>query len=122
MREKSRSYRDLLVWQMAHNLVLEIYKLTKQFPREEMYTLTTQLIRAAISVPANLAEGFNRKGIKDKLRFYNIACGSLSEVDYFLLLTKDLNYAETSVLSQKVEEVTKMLNKYTKTILSSTNY
>jgi len=110
--EKSGNYSDLIVWQKAHNLVLEIYKITKQFPKEELFGLTSQLRRAAISVPANIAEGFARIGTKDKLRFYNIAAGSLNEVGYYILLAKDLNYAKTIYLIDLVEEVSKILKSY----------
>ncbi len=116
MKEKSKRYTDLLVWQKAHSLVLEVYIITKQFPKEEIFGLTSQLRRAVISIPANIAEGFGRKGIKDKLRFYNITAGSLNEVSYYLLLSKDLAYAATSDLIGKLEEIGKMLTSYTKTI------
>jgi four helix bundle protein len=112
--EKSINYSDLIVWQKAHNLVLEVYKMTKHYPKEEMYGLTSQLRRAAISVPANIAEAFARIGTKDKLRFYNIASGSLNEVGYYLLLTNDLSYAVTSNLISKIDEVSKILKSYTK--------
>jgi four helix bundle protein len=90
--------------------------MTKQFPKEEIFGLTSQLRRAVVSIPANIAEGFARKGIKDKLRFYNIAAGSLNEVSYYLLLSKELGYAATSDLIDKLEEIGKMLNSYTKTM------
>ncbi len=67
MKEKSKSYKDLIVWQKSHDLVLEIYQMTQNFPIEEMYGLTSQLRRAAVSIPANIAEGFARLGTKDKL-------------------------------------------------------
>jgi four helix bundle protein len=116
MKEKSKSYSDLVVWQKSHNVVLEVYRISKHFPKEEIFGLTSQLRRAATSIPANIAEGFARKGIKDKLRFYNIAAGSLSEVSYYLLLSKELGYAETSDIIDKVEEIGKMLNSYTKSL------
>jgi four helix bundle protein len=86
--------------------------MTKQFPKEELFGLTSQLRRAAISVPANIAEGFARIGTKDKLRFYNIAAGSLNEVGYYILLAKDLDYAKTAYLIDLVEEVSKILKSY----------
>jgi four helix bundle protein len=116
MSDKARSFKDLLVWQKAHEFVLEVYKLTKGFPKEEIYCLTQQLRRAAISVPANNVEGFGRKGIKEKLRFYSIAKGSLNEVGYFLLLSNELNYSDNHILIEKVEEIGKMLNSYIKTM------
>jgi four helix bundle protein len=111
--EKSRNYVDLIVWQKAHGLVLEIYNMTRQFPKEEMFGLTSQMRRAAISIPANIAEGFARTGTKDKLRFYNIAAGSLNEVSYYILLAKDLNYSTIIHITDKVEEVSKILKSYT---------
>lgn len=119
--EKSKTYGDLIVWQKAHNLVLDIYRMTKRFPKEEMYGLTAQLRRAAISIPANIAEGFARKGTKDKLRFYNIAAGSLNEISYYILLAKDLNYAVTTDLWEKVEEVGKILKSYTQKMQDQNN-
>jgi len=116
MKEKSKKYSDLIVWQKSHSLALEVYSISKQFPKEEIFGLTSQLRRASISVPANIAEGFARKGIKDKLRFYNIAEASLSEVSYFLLLSQELGYAETSYLIDKVDEIGRMLNSYSKSI------
>ena len=112
MREKAKSYKDLLIWQKSHSLVLEVYKITKQFPREESFGLTSQLRRAAVSVPANISEGFARKGTNDKLRFYTIAAGSLSEVSYYLLLAQELGYADTDDLIEKADEAGRMLNSY----------
>lgn len=77
MKEKARSYKDLLVWQKPHELALFIYRLSGQFPQEEMFGLTSQIRRAAISIPAYIAEGFGRQGAKDKLRFYNISASSV---------------------------------------------
>jgi four helix bundle protein len=108
----AKSFCDLLVWQKAHTLVLEIYKFTKVFPREEMYGLTSQLRRAAFSVPANIAEGFKKKGLKDKARFYNISQGSLEEVRYYLILAEDLDYGSCSALKSSLDEVGRMLDSY----------
>lgn len=116
MKEKSKNYSDLLVWQKSHSLVIDIYKITKQFPKEEIFCLTSQLRRAAISIPANIAEGFGRTGIKDKLRFYNIAAGSLNETDYFLFLSNELGYGLTSDLIEKGNEIGRMLKSYTKSM------
>ncbi len=85
-------FADLIAWQEAHTLVLMVYKITKNYPDEEKYGLISQMRRAAISIPANIAEGFKRHGIRDKIRFYNIAEGSLEELKYFLILSKDLDY------------------------------
>lgn len=108
----SKLFQDLIVWQKAHQLVLDIYDNTKQFPKEELFGLTSQIRRAAISVPANISEGFKRTGIKDKLRFYNIAQSSLEEVKYFLILSNDLGYINSEATLTKVNEVGKMLEIY----------
>lgn len=87
-----RTFQEIIAWQKGHQLVLEIYKVTKEFPQEEKYRLVDQLCRAGISFPANIAEGFKRDGLHDSLRFYNIAMASLEETKYHLLLAKDLGY------------------------------
>jgi four helix bundle protein len=107
--DKIKEFRDLIAWQKAHNLVLETYKVTSSFPKEELYGLTSQLKRAIISVPANIAEGFKRKGYKDKARFYNIAQASLNESYYYFILASDLNFADTNNLTNKYDEVSRLL-------------
>jgi len=97
-------------------MVLKVYRITKQYPKEEMFGLISQLRRVVISVPANIAEGFAGVGLKDKLRFYNIAAGSLNEVNYYFLLAKELGYATTANLIERVLEIDKMLNKYSQAI------
>ncbi|MCX5701763.1 MAG: four helix bundle protein [Candidatus Omnitrophica bacterium] len=108
---KITSFKELSVWQKSHELVLEIYKITKSFPVEEKFGLASQMKRAAVSVAANIAEGFKRKGIKDKINFYNISQSSLSELEYYTILTKDLNYSEgLEKIGLLIEETGKMLN------------
>jgi four helix bundle protein len=107
--EKIRQFTDLVVWQKAHQLVLEVYRMCALFPKEEMYGLTSQLKRASISIPANIAEGFKRASRLEKLRFYNISQASLSEVQYYLILTKDLKFADTYNLTKQAEEVDRIL-------------
>lgn len=116
--ESAKSFQDLLVWQKSHKLVLKIYKISQSFPKEELFGLTSQIRRSIVSVPANIAEGFKRKGIKDKLKFYNIAQASLEESRYYLILIDDLKIAKTSKLKDDLEEISKMLNSYCKTIQS----
>ncbi|MBD2168896.1 four helix bundle protein [Tolypothrix sp. FACHB-123] len=82
MRQPARTFQDLIVWKKAHQFVLAVYKLTSQFPKSEIYGLSSQFRRAAISIPANIAEGFKKKGTADKVRFMNIAQGSLEECRY----------------------------------------
>ena len=91
---KIERFQDLEVWQLAHQLVLDVYRVASTFPSEERFGLISQLQRAAVSVPANIAEGFKRFGKADKARFYNIAEASLEEVKYYFILAKDLTYIE----------------------------
>jgi four helix bundle protein len=116
VEETAKSFQDLFLWRKAHKLVLDVYSLTQAFPKEELYGLTNQLRRAAVSVPANIAEGFGRMSKLEKIRFYNIAQGSLSEVKYFLILTRDLSYGDTSDIMKDAEEVSKMIDSYIKRI------
>ncbi len=111
-REPAKTFKELIVWQKAHQLVLNVYKATKSFPKEEMYGLTSQLRRSSVSVAANIAEGFKKKGTADKLKFMNTAQGSLSETEYHLLLANDLEYFNTSNLMKDVEEVGRLLESY----------
>jgi len=89
---KSQSFEQLIVWQKAHSYVLAIYKITKQYPKEELFCLVNQMRRAAASITANIAEGYAKISSKDKLRFYNISQGSLEETRNFIILSKDLGY------------------------------
>jgi len=114
--EKARRFQDLKVWQKSHQFVLEIYKLTRSFPDYELFGLISQMRRAAVSIPANIAEGFKRRGKADKLRFFNISQGSLEETRYYLILAKDLGYAETEDLQKEADEVGRLLDGYMKAI------
>ena len=104
-------FQQLEAWQEAHKLVLMVYQVTKGFPGEERFGLVSQMRRAAVSIPANVAEGFKRRGIQDKLRFYNVSEGSLEELKYFLILSRDLGYiaSETELMDQ-AETVGRLLN------------
>lgn len=119
--EKVKDFEDLLVWKKAHNLVLNIYTITKNFPPEEKFGLVSQMRRAAVSVPANISEGFNKRSVKDKSNFYNISQGSLNELKYYIILSKDLNYMkEVNSLLDNVNEIGKMLNGLIKSITGRT--
>ncbi len=118
-RPPAQNFQDLIVWQKAHQFVLSVYRITKTFPREEIYGLTSQFRRAAISVPANIAEGFKKKGRADKVRFMNIAQGSLEECRYYLILTKDLKYGERLGAFAQLAEVSKLLASYSAAISNS---
>jgi len=114
-----QSYRDLIVWKKSMSLVSNIYKSTQEFPKTETYGLATNLRRAAVSIPANIAEGFRRRGKADKARFMNVAEGSLEECRYYLILAHDLGYGDTGRLTALLEEVSKLLNAYASAILAS---
>ena len=119
MRKPSSSFQDLLVWQKAHQFVLAAYRLSRTFPRDEMYGLTSQFRRASVSIAANIAEGFKKRGKADKLRFFNIAQGSLEESRYYLILIRDLEYGDVNALYPLLEEVSKLLEAYSQAILDS---
>ena len=118
-RAPAKSFQELIVWQKAHQLALSIYKFTDNFPKSEIYGLTLQLRRAAVSIPANIAEGFKKKTKPDKARFMNIAQGSLEECRYYLILTKDLQYSDTSDAKLLLQEVSKLLEAFTQSILNT---
>ncbi len=117
-RPAARTFQDLLVWQKAHELVMEAYRYSAGFPRSETYGLASRFRRAAVSVPANIAEGFRKAGRQDKVRFMNIAQGSLEECRYYLILARDLKYGENNNVMSKLEEVSRMLDAYAKAILT----
>lgn len=110
-----KSFRDLKVWQRAHELVLCAYKITVRFPSEERFGLVSQARRAAVSVAANIVEGFRRISAKESLRFYDIANASLEELRYEMQVSFDLSYltqSEFNEINAKMEEVSKMLNSW----------
>ena len=113
---KAKTFEDLVVWQKSHQFVLEIYKLTHSFPQHELFGLVSQIRRSAVSVAANISEGFKRKGKADKLRFFNMAQASLEETRYYLILSNDLGYAETEYLKKNLDEISRILNSYMKSI------
>jgi four helix bundle protein len=115
----SKSFEDLVVWQKAHAFVLAAYRMTQAFPRSEIYGLASQFRRAAVSIAANIAEGFRKRGVADKLRFYNIAEGSLEECQYYLILSRDLGYADVSGAKSLLDEVSKLLNAYSHSLSRS---
>jgi len=116
MKSLAKTFKDLIVWQKAHGLVLSIYKMRLKLPKEELYGLTSQIRRAAVSVPANIAEGFTRKSNPEKSRFFNISQGSLEEVRYYLILNEDLHNAKTFDPNLQFEEVSKILNAYSRAL------
>jgi four helix bundle protein len=118
-REPAKTFRDLVTWQRAHQFALSVYQLTAGFPKHELFGLTSQLRRAAVSIAANVAEGFKRRGRGDKVRFLNIAQSSLEECRYYLILSQDLGYAETASAMDVLEEASRCLEAYVKRILNS---
>jgi four helix bundle protein len=119
---ESTSFKELVMWQKAHAFVLSVYKETERFPKSELFGLTSQFRRAAVSIAANIAEGYKRKGKPEKLRFFNISQGSLEECRYYILLSKDLKYIEElteSQLNSAIEETSKSLNSYCHAIITS---
>ncbi len=115
--EKSKTFKEVIVWQKAHAFVLSVYKVSEKFPKSEMYGLTSQFRRAATSIAANIAEGYKKRGTADKLRFYNISQGSLEECRYFIILANDLDYLQdVNKLNTQIEEVSKLLHGYIKAI------
>ncbi len=115
----ARTFQDLMVWRKAHRFVLAVYGLTAAFPKQETYGLSQQLRRASVSIPANIAEGFRRRGKPDKARFMNMAEGSVEECRYYLILAKDLGYGDTQPLATSLEEISRLLNAYASAILAS---
>ena len=110
-----QDYRKLVVWERSHQYVLSIYTITNKFPEQERYGLTSQIRRATVSIPANIAEGCGRGSNAELKRFLYIAMGSGSEVDYYLLLAKDLKWidaAEYQHLNEELNSIRRMLNTF----------
>jgi four helix bundle protein len=107
-----KDFKKLKVWEKAHQLTLEIYQITRNFPKDELYGLTSQIRRAAASIPANIAEGYGRDSDAELIRFLNIPAGSATELEYHLLLSKDLAFLPTSLhqnLNDDLMEIQRML-------------
>ncbi len=119
MREPAKTFEDLLVWQKAHLFVLAAYRLSGGFPKHEMFGLSSQFRRAAVSSAANIAEGFRKRSKADKIRFLNFAQGSVEECRYYLILTNDLGYGDITEAKSLLEEVSKLLESYSRVILNS---
>ncbi len=114
-----RDFRRLQVWEKSHRLTLRIYELTSQFPREEIYGLTSQIRRACASISTNIAEGCGRETPADFARFLQIAMGSASETEYLIFLTRDLKYIQTNqyvALADVIVRVKKMLTSLLKSL------
>ncbi|MGA3244139.1 MAG: four helix bundle protein [Bacteroidota bacterium] len=118
-RNPAKTFEDLIVWQEAHEFVLGVYRFTDSFPKSELYGLTSQLRRAAVSIAANIAEGFKKTGKADKARFFNTSQGSIEECRYYLVLSRDLNYGDPKDLGLLLDEVSKLLTSYRRAVLTS---
>ena len=118
----TQSFKDLITWQKAHEFVLLVYKFTNAFPSHERFGLMSQFQRAAVSIAANIAEGYKKTGKSDKLRLMNVAQGSLEECRYYILLSKDLKYITEEIsliLTERIENVSRLLNAYCKAVQNS---
>ena len=116
------SFENVLAWQKAHSFVLLTYRVTRHFPEDEKFGLTSQFRRAAVSIEANIAEGYKKLSKADKLRFFNISQGSLEECRDYHILSRDLGYLHTDEfeqLHQSIEETSKFLNSYCKAIVNN---
>ncbi len=116
------SFENIIAWQKAHAFTLLVYKTTRHFPDFERFGLSSQFQRAAVSIAANIAEGYKKIGKADKLRFFNISQGSLEECRNYILLARDLEYLsvdELELLQASIEEVSKFLNSYCKAIVNN---
>jgi four helix bundle protein len=116
-RVKIKNFKDLKVWQEAHQLVILVYRVTKNFPREELYSLIDQMRRSAVSVTSNIAEGFSRHSFKEKLQFYSMAHGSLTELENQIEIAKDVGYFkedEFLIFTQRLMNVHMLLNAFIK--------
>ncbi len=112
-KKRIKSFTELVAWQAGHQLVLEVYKITKNFPREETYVLVSQMRRCAISITSNTSEGFSRDTRKEKNRFYNMALSSLTELQNQLIVSRDLYYLEKekfNEIAEKTVRVSKLIN------------
>lgn len=117
------TFKDIIAWQKAHEFVISVYKTTALFPSNEKFGLCSQFQRAAVSIPANIAEGYRRYGKAEKLRFLNISQGSLEECRYYIILSKDLGYIDSArhdELKSLIETASWYLNAYCKGIIENT--
>ena len=118
----SNSFQDLIAWQAAHKFVLSVYGATSRFPKHERFALSPQFERAAVSIAANIAEGYRKMSKADKLRFMNIAQGSLEECRYYIILSHDLRYIDDvafRLLNANIEDTSRLLNAYSRKIKES---
>ena len=116
------SFENIIAWQKAHAFVLFVYRVTRHFPKDEIFGLTSQFRRAAVSIEANIAEGYKKLSKADKLRFFNISQGSLEECRDYIILSRDLDFLqkdEFEALCTSIEEASKLLNAYCKGVINN---
>jgi len=118
-RQPAQKFEDLIVWQKSHALTLRVYQLTRGFPKDELFGITSQMRRAAVSVAANIAEGFSKKGKPDKARIFNISQASLEELRYYFILSRDLGYLPSAEGWKDLTEVGRLLGAYIRGVLSN---
>ena len=119
-----KDFRTLKVWEKAHAITLAVYKVTQKFPKHELYALTSQIQRATVSIPTNIAEGCGKDSDAELKRYFVIAMGSSSELEYLLLLARDLKYLpedEYQILNNDLTEVRRMLNAFIQKLKTSTS-
>ena len=107
-----QNYKDLKIWDKGHDFTLRVYEVTRKFPKEELYSLTSQLRRVSYSIPSNIAEGCGKKSQLEFAHFLNISLGSANEAEYFLILSRDLGYlthSDFDILSKNINEIKAML-------------
>lgn len=120
--QKIRSFTDLVVWQKGHKLVLAVYRATESFPKAEIFSLTNQMRRCAVSITSNIAEGFGRSSSKEKLQFYAISRGSVFELQNQLLIARDIGFLEKKIfdtLAEEMVQVSKILSGLMKSVRNS---
>jgi len=117
-KKPAASFCDLIVWQRSHAFVLAVYRLTATFPVDERFGLTSQFRRAAVSIPANIAEGFRKYSVSDKARFFNISEGSVEECRYYCILAQDLGYGDTQQLQEMLDGIAGQLASYIRRLRS----
>ena len=118
----TRNFEDIIAWKNAHSLVILVYRITKTFPDYERFGLCSQFQRAAVSIPANIAEGYKKLSKADKLRFFNNSQGNIEECRYYCILSRDLGYINEQVytqLLQKILDTSYMLNSYIKGVIEN---
>lgn len=119
---KIRVFTDLITWQKAHKVVLRIYEISGKFPKSETYALVTQMRRCVVSITSNIAEGFSRKGKKEKIQFYYMSLGSMTELQNQLIIAKDLGYLSQEKFNKIMEQIVEVHKLINSLIKSSQDY